>query len=138
MIEWIHSNETVVWWLVATSATTFIMSLFLVPMLVVRIPPDYFAHRKRHTKKPVKYPPVIRIIVLILKNIMGLVLLLAGILMLVLPGQGLFTMIVGLMMMNFPGKYKLERWIVERGPVLKMINWLRRRAGHEPLIIGYG
>ena len=64
---------------------------------------------------------------------MGMVLLVAGILMLVLPGQGLFTMIVGLMMMNFPGKYKFERWLVERGPVLKSINWLRARAGHSPL-----
>jgi hypothetical protein len=64
---------------------------------------------------------------------MGVVLLLAGILMLVLPGQGLFTMFVGIMMMNFPGKYKLERWVVARGPVLKSINWMRKRAGHEPL-----
>lgn len=135
MMEWIHSNETIVWWLVASSAATFIVSLILVPMMVVRIPSDYFTHKKRHPKRPEKYPPVIRIIVLILKNLMGLVLVLAGILMLVLPGQGLFTMVVGIMMMNFPGKYKLERWIVERGPVLKSINWLRRRAGHDPLIV---
>ena len=135
MIEWIHSNETIVWWLVASSAATFIVSLILVPMLIVRIPADYFSYKKRHTKRPEKYPPVIRIIVLILKNLMGLVLVLAGILMLVLPGQGLFTMVVGIMMMNFPGKYKLERWIVERGPVLKSINWLRRRAGHDPLLV---
>jgi len=135
MMEWIHSNETIVWWLVASSAATFIVSLILVPMMVVRIPSDYFIHKKRHPKRPEKYPPVIRIIVLILKNLMGLVLVLAGILMLVLPGQGLFTMVVGIMMMNFPGKYKLERWIVERGPVLRSINWLRRRAGHDPLIV---
>ena len=135
MIEWIHSNETIVWWLVASSAITFVASLVLVPMLVVRIPSDYFTHHKRHSKRPEKYPPFIRIIVLILKNLMGLILMLAGILMLVLPGQGLFTMFVGVMMMNFPGKYKLERWIVERGPVLRSINWLRRRAGHDPLIV---
>jgi len=135
MIEWIQSNEIVVWWLVASSVITFTVSLFLVPMLVVRIPADYFSHRKRHSKKPEKYPPAIRIVVLILKNIMGLALLLAGILMLVLPGQGLFTMFVGIMMMNFPGKYKLERRIVEFGPVLKSINWLRKRAGHEPLLL---
>ncbi len=135
MIDWIQSNETLVWWLVASSAITFFASLILVPMLVVRIPHDYFSHDKRQPKRPEKYPPVIRVIVLILKNIVGLVLVLAGILMLVLPGQGLFTMVVGLMMTNFPGKYKLERWIVERGPVLKTINWLRRRAGHEPLIV---
>ena len=133
MLDWIQSNDTIVWWLVASSAFTFIASLILVPMLVVRIPADYFTHRKRHFKKPEKYPPVIRIIVLIIKNVLGLILFCAGILMLVLPGQGLFTMFIGIMMMNFPGKYRLERWIVERGPVLKSINWLRDRAGHGPL-----
>ena len=134
MIEWIHSNETIVWWLVASSAFTFMASLILVPMFVVRIPADYFTHKKRHHKRPEKYPPVIRIIVLVIKNILGLILFCAGILMLILPGQGLFTMFIGMMMINFPGKYKLERWIVERGPVLKSINWLRRRAGHDPLM----
>lgn len=134
MIEWVYSNETLVWWLVATSAFTFIISLILVPMLVVRIPADYFTHHKRHHKRPEKYPPSIRIIVLVIKNLIGLVLVLAGILMLVLPGQGLFTMFVGILMMNFPGKYKLERWVVERGPILKSINWLRARAGHTPLL----
>ena len=133
MIEWIQSNEAIVWWLVASSAFTFLASLILVPMFVVRIPADYFAHKKRHHKRPEKYPPVIRVIVLVIKNVLGLILFCAGILMLVLPGQGLFTMFIGMMMVNFPGKYKLERWIVERGPILKSINWLRRRAGHDPL-----
>ena len=133
MLDWIQTNDTIVWWLVASSALTFLASLILVPMLVVRIPADYFTHRKRHHKRPEKYPPVIRIIVLIIKNVLGLILFCAGILMLVLPGQGLFTMFIGIMMMNFPGKYRLERWIVERGPVLKSINWLRDRAGHAPL-----
>ena len=133
MIEWLQGNETVIWWLVASSVFTFVLSLILVPMMVVRIPADYFSYKKRHPKKPEKYPPAARIVLLVFKNVMGIVLVFAGILMLVLPGQGLFTMFVGIMMMNFPGKYKLERWIVERGPVLKSINWMRRRAGHEPL-----
>ena len=133
MIEWLQTNETVIWWLVASSVFTFVFSLILVPMMVVRIPADYFSHKKRHHKRPEKYPPVVRIVILIIKNVLGVGLLLAGILMLVLPGQGLFTMFVGIMMMNFPGKYKLERWIVARGPVLKSINWMRKQAGHEPV-----
>jgi archaellum biogenesis protein FlaJ (TadC family) len=133
MIEWLQTNDTVIWWLVASSVFTFIVSLILMPMMVVRIPADYFSHEKRHHKRPEKYPPAVRIVILIMKNVMGVVLLLAGMLMLVLPGQGLFTMFVGIMMMNFPGKYKLERWIVARGPILKSINWMRKRAGHEPL-----
>lgn len=134
MIEWLQSNETVIWWLVVSSVITFVLSLILVPMMVVRIPADYFSYKKRHPKRPEKYPPVVRVILLVIKNVVGVVLVIAGILMLVLPGQGLFTMFVGILMMNFPGKYKLERWIVERGPILKSINWMRKRAGHEPLM----
>jgi len=134
MIEWLQSNETVIWWLVVSSVITFVLSLILVPMMVVRIPADYFSYKKRHPKRPEKYPPVVRVILLVIKNVVGVVLVMAGILMLVLPGQGLFTMFVGILMMNFPGKYKLERWIVERGPILKSINWMRKRAGHEPLM----
>jgi len=58
----------------------------------------------------------------------------AGIIMLVLPGQGIFTILIGIMLLNFPGKYRLERWIVARRPVLRSINWLRRRAGRAPLV----
>ena len=54
--------------------------------------------------------------------------------MLVLPGQGILTIIIGIMFINFPGKYRLERWVVLRGPVLTIINRLRHRAGHAPLI----
>ena len=96
MIEWLQSNETVIWWLVASSVFTFIISLILMPMIVVRIPADYFSHKKRHHKRPEKYPPAVRIVILIMKNVMGVVLLLAGILMLVLPGQGTVTILVGL------------------------------------------
>ena len=133
MIDWIYSNEVIIWWLVATSVITFLISIILIPFIVVRIPADYFVHDRRRHKRPEKYPPVIRIIVLVLKNIIGVMLFIMGVLMLVLPGQGLFTMFIGMMMVNFPGKYRLERWIVERGPVLKSINWLRKRSGHPPL-----
>lgn len=134
MIDWVYGNENVIWWLVATSIFTFLASLFLIPYIVVRIPADYFVHSKRRPKQPEKYPPIIRIIVLVLKNIIGVILFAMGVLMLVLPGQGLFTMFIGMMMINFPGKYRLERWIVERGPILKTINWLRKRSGHPPLL----
>jgi len=67
------------------------------------------------------------------KNILGLVLVAAGVVMLFLPGQGLLTIFLGIVLMNFPGKYRLERYIVSRGPVLRGVNWIRRRAGVEEL-----
>jgi hypothetical protein len=69
------------------------------------------------------------------KNLMGYVLIAAGIAMLVLPGQGMVTMLLGIILVDLPGKYRLERWLVARGPVFRSINWLRRRAGRDPLVL---
>ena len=67
------------------------------------------------------------------KNGLGVVLLAAGIAMLVLPGQGLLTLVVALILLDFPGKRRLQRRIVYAPRVLAALNALRRRAGREPL-----
>ena len=53
--------------------------------------------------------------------------------MLVLPGQGLFTIIIGLMLSNYPGKYFIERKFIALPSVLKTINWLRKKSNKPPL-----
>ena len=70
---------------------------------------------------------------MIIKNLIGYVLIIGGILMLVLPGQGLVTIFIGLMMSNYPGKYFIERKFIAIPSVLKTINWLRKRSNQEPL-----
>ena len=52
--------------------------------------------------------------------------------MLVTPGQGVLTIVVGMLLFDFPGKFRLERWLVTRPTVWRSINWLRERAGREP------
>ena len=76
-----------------------------------------------------------RSLIMGVKNLLGLLLVLAGLVMLVTPGQGLITLLVGLMIMNYPGKYKLERWLVMRPKVLPAVNWLRAKFNHPPLEI---
>jgi len=66
-----------------------------------------------------------------------LVLILAGVAMLVLPGQGMLTIVLGIMLLNFPGKYRLERRVARMRPVARSINWMRARGGHPPLKVGY-
>jgi hypothetical protein len=48
----------------------------------------------------------------------------------------LLTLLVGVFLLDFPGKYAFEKWLVGRPGVLRMINWLRRRRGRPPLAIG--
>ena len=119
----------------AVSALIFAGSILLVPWLVVRIPEDYFATARRPKTLFADEHPLLRWTGLILKNFLGVVLMLAGIAMLLLPGQGLLTIAIGLLLLDFPGKHNLERQIVRMSPVLKSINWLRRRAKVPPLVL---
>jgi hypothetical protein len=67
------------------------------------------------------------------KNLLGGILVLAGLIMLLTPGQGLLTLLAGLVIMNYPGKFALERWLITRPLVLPAVNRLRRRRSHPPL-----
>jgi hypothetical protein len=99
--------------------------------LVALIPDDYFINDK--TSKMDSSKPVIWYLVLILKNIIGYSLIFGGIMMLILPGQGLFTIIIGLMLSNYPGKYSIERRFIAIPSILKTINWLREKSNKPPL-----
>jgi len=129
------SSKAILWWLAAASVLTFVGTLILVPWIVVRIPADYFAHGRRLGPRQDDRHPLVRKAVLVGKNLLGCVFILVGAAMLVLPGQGLLTIFVGIMLLNFPGKYRLERWLASRPPVLRSINWLRRRAGRAPMVL---
>lgn len=135
MLEWIRTNEVVFWWMAGFSLVSFVAALFIVPWALLQIPADYFAGRRRPRKSWVHRSPVAWILLLALKNMIGAVAVMAGILMLVLPGQGVLTILLGVGLMNFPGKFRLERWVVSRGPTLRFINRLRRRHGRPELVV---
>ena len=103
-----------------------------VPWVVARLPPDYFNQAHRAVWRSSGEEPWFALVLGGLKNLVGAVLVLLGVIMLVTPGQGLITLLVGLLLMNFPGKYQLERWLVGRRGVLPALNWMRRRGGHPP------
>jgi hypothetical protein len=132
MGAWIQDHRVLLGWLGVTSILTFLGTLVIVPWLVVRIPSDYFIHQKRQHQQR---HPVVKIMIVIAKNSMGYVFLITGVCMLVLPGQGLLTMFVGVMLLDFPGKYQVERRAVSCRPVLRSVNWLRQRAGRDPLLV---
>ena len=135
MLESIRVHETAIMWIAGASIVAFIATLIAVPWLIVRIPSDYFAHGRRPRKRWANRHPVVRGALLAGKNLRGYILLAAGIAMLVLPGQGILTMLLGFILVDLPGKYRLERWLVARPLVLKTINLLRRRAGRDPLVL---
>ncbi len=127
--SWSSNHSFLLIWMSGISAIMFILTLLLVPVMVVRIPVDYFAQEKRRlSNAPVK---------MILKNLLGIVFILAGIAMLFLPGQGILSILIGISFTSFPGKYRLERRLVMMPKVLGSINWLREKSGKPPLLLEY-
>lgn len=130
---WLQLHETLIAWLGAISVLMFVGSLVAIPWLVARIPADYFLRHQHYVDRWKPRHPLTRVVVLALKNLFGFILLLAGIAMLVLPGQGILTIVVGLMFIDFPGKLALERWCVQQPGVHQAINWIRKKANRPPL-----
>jgi hypothetical protein len=116
------------------SAVFFVATLIAIPIILIRLPVDYFDAR-RHRKWLEKHHPIVRAAAYFLKNVVGVVFLLAGIAMLFLPGQGVLTIVLGISLMNFPGKHKLERKLIGHPTVLSSINKIREKFGREPLVV---
>ena len=135
MIDWIITNEVLIGWLIFASLVVFLVTLFMVPFILTRLPADYFSSSARHRLRGSQQHPVLRVILFSLKNSIGLILVIAGIIMLALPGQGILTIITGFLLLNFPGKYRAERWLVKRPYVYRIITWIRRRANKPDLML---
>ena len=113
---------------------TFSISLAIVSVIMVKIPPDYFKKGKPR-KLWADKPKAVRYLGIFGKNLLGVVLVVLGIVMSVpgVPGQGILTILLGVMLLDFPGKQNLENRIVSRPQVLSTINKLRHRFGKPKL-----
>ncbi len=122
------------WWVLAGSVVFVILGAAAVPFVLIRLPADYFVSEKNSGFLSTLPFPLFYII-LVLKNLFGLMLLLFGVILLFVPGQGILTIIAGLVLMNFPGKRKMMRCVVRKKPVYNGINWIRAKAGKEKILI---
>lgn len=129
----IENHQALLATLGGLSALIFIVSLFSLPWLACRIPADYFTHRERHPTAWRWEHPVLRILLLLGKNLLGLILLVGGFIMLFIPGQGLLTIAMGMLLLDYPGKYQLEKKLIGRPVILRSLNWLRGKRHHPPL-----
>lgn len=136
MLEWIQNNgsDAALLW-VTVSLVTFVVTLVAVPLILVWIPEDYFLKSRRDRPKLIKRHPVVRVTLTVIRNLIGYVLILAGMVMLALPGQGLLTIFVGILLVNFPGRDRMIKWLLARGRIHQTVDWMRQRAGKNPLIL---
>tara|TARA_Y100001936_G_C15558762_1_gene401230 strand:+ start:64 stop:504 length:441 start_codon:yes stop_codon:yes gene_type:complete len=132
-MQWFADHPEVLIGMGISSIFIFLISLLGISWFVAQIPEDYFLLSKRQASKWQEQRPILRLMVVVGKNIVGLTLVIGGLLMLVLPGQGLLTVVTGLLLVNYPGKYKLEQKLVSIPSIYKALNWIRFKAKKPPL-----
>jgi hypothetical protein len=130
MEQW-FSKETLRWVSIG-SGILLVLGAIAVPWIVSQLPKDAFSNLERPGWMD-RQPTTVRIPLRLMKNVLALVLIILGIAMLVLPGQGILAILLGVMLGDFPGKLKLQRWLLARPKVMKSLNWLRRKFSKPPL-----
>jgi hypothetical protein len=115
---------------------SFSISLAIVSVIMVKIPADYFKE-DQSSKMFADKPPLVRYLLIAGKNLLGFVLVVLGIIMSVpgVPGQGILTILLGVMLLDFPGRRRLEHKLVSRPQVLNTINKLRHKFDKPKLVL---
>jgi hypothetical protein len=143
MVEWLTRTIHgwgLTWWQVLFGAlfsvATFVGSIAVVTFVLVKLPANYF-HSSHAREFLVERHPVLRALGIFAKNLLGLVLVVCGIIMSLpgVPGQGVLTILLGIMLLDFPGKRRLEVGIVSRPRVFSAVNNLRARFDKPPLML---
>jgi uncharacterized membrane protein SpoIIM required for sporulation len=129
MEPWI-SKQTLLW-LSVGSGVGLVIGALAVPWVVATLPADYFSDTLRQSWLD-RQPTAVRLPLRIAKNLLAFLLIVLGIVMLVLPGQGILSILLGVVLADFPGKLTLQRRILRRPKVVEGMNWLRRKMGRAP------
>lgn len=138
-MNWLYEFwESLTFGRVALGVGLFLGSLLLsfaaIGIVMVKIPANYFSSHYKQDFLPDSHWSV-RWGAVILKNVLGVFLIGVGILLSLpgVPGQGVLTILLGLIMIDIPGKRPIEARIIKRPTVLAAANNLRARYGKSPL-----
>ena len=113
------------------SVASLVGSILFCTLAIAYLPFDYFLSKKRESR--IKQP-VLRIALQCLKNLLAVVLIIVGIIMFLTPGQGLLTILIGIIISDIPGKRRLEHRIIRSGTVFSAANFIRSRF-KRPLFV---
>lgn len=138
-MEWLASFwESITWGKVLLGVVLFLISFSLsiaaIAIVMVKIPANYFSSHYQQDFLP-NSPWLVRWGAVLAKNIFGVFLILLGIVLSLpgVPGQGVLTILLGLIMVDIPGKRPLEAKIINRPTILAAVNDLRAKYNKPPL-----
>lgn len=119
---------------VALFLSSLLLSFLAIGVVMVKIPANYFSSHYKEDFLPGSHWTV-RWGAVIVKNVFGLFLIALGIVLSLpgVPGQGILTILLGLIMIDIPGKRPIEARIIKRPTVLSAANNLRAKYGKPPL-----
>lgn len=123
--------------LTAVSVLAFVGGLVAMRFAVIYMPASYFVRDGHANGWWFDQHPAVRWTLVILKNLLGAIFLVLGAVMLVIPGPGVMMLLLGLSLVNLPGKRRLELWLVSFPKVHQKIDALRRKHGQKPLVLPY-
>jgi hypothetical protein len=105
--------------------------------VLVCLSPDYFAPARAQSDKS-PYYGMVSWAGIVLKNLLGATLVVLGAVLSLpgMPGQGLLTILAGILLLDFPGKRGLLFKMLSRPTLLRSINRLRAIFSRPPLIVG--
>lgn len=139
MLDWLAEFwANLTWGQVLTGLGLFVASMVLslvaVAIVLVKLPPTYFHSSHVRTAFDSSFKGWT---LWLAKNALGVLLVLLGVLTSLpgVPGQGILTVLLGIMLLDFPGRRRFELLLLRRPKVHNAINRLRRRYGKAPLVI---
>lgn len=118
------------------SVAMFLLGILALRQIVIRLPDDFLTSELRVIDRFAPSHPVLWAVYQIGKHLLAFTLIGLGLVMLVTPGQGVLSLVAGLMLLEFPGKHRLVQWLLGRPAVLATVNRIRQRAGKLPLSTG--
>lgn len=130
IVTLLEGNPLVLSLLGGASLLMLLGSLLAIPVVIVKLPSDYL---RREHKLVRGWPLYLSVPFLLIKNALGVLFFISGLAMLVLPGQGLLTIVIALVLLDFPRKRVLIRHILGKKRILRAINRLRKKYGKAEL-----
>lgn len=143
MPEWLSSRLPEGWngWHLAAlglvvGVVSAVVSGLVVAFVIARLPADYFINPQSRRGYQFRHP-ILRVLLVLIRNLVGYFLIGLGVILSLpgVPGQGLLTILMGVMLIDFPGKFRLEQWLISRPAVLDVVNRVRSKIGRQPLLL---
>jgi len=128
-------NEAFIFYAAAFSVLFFLIGIILVPYVILKIPHDYFSYSSKKEYFSRKRDIAVYYMKMTLRNAAALLLFFLGIILLVVPGQGLLTILLAFLLADIPGKYKIEKYLIKKERIYNLLNRFRQKYGKKSFIL---